>query len=94
MYGAVGGIVVSNLTAMVTLTMVLVSSDMAVLREGTTKVLDCARKVCGSTPEPDTVKEVREVSVIEKGKKVVVPKTLVPIEDSGVSVKDALSEGQ
>jgi hypothetical protein len=64
------------------------------VRDGTTNALDCTEKVLGERPGLDTVKEVNasgfEILVLN-GKKVVEPKTLKPVADSGVRSMPFLS---
>jgi len=64
------------------------------VRDGTTNEDDCTEKVLGERRWPETVKELNasglEILVL-KGKKVVEPKTLKPVADSGASPMPSLS---
>jgi hypothetical protein len=64
------------------------------VREGTTKAPDCTGKVLDEKPCPETMNEVKASAfdiLVLKGKKVVEPKILKPVSDSGLRTRPNLS---
>jgi len=69
---------------------VVLSIAVTEVREGTTKAPDCTGKVFEEKPCPETVNEVKASAfdiLVLKGKKVVEPKMLKPVSDSGLRLR-------